>query len=871
MKRKDKHITPPRLAERFLLWFLKKDLAEEVLGDLDEKFYSQLKNKSPGKAKRNYWFQVFNYLRPFALRAFSTTNKNWSNFLTMLKHNLLISYRSFMRFKSTFFINLTGLASGLACTLLIYLWVMDEMKIDRFHEKGDRIYQVLQHNRWGSSVQTMTNTPRLLASSLKEEFPEVESSVSLNDDWADTPGVVSFGETKFKAKDNQIDPDFFKIFSFQLLQGNPNNPIPDTKSVLISDQLAARLFEEGADVVGQTIHWDQYDMSGNYLITGVFEAPPTHSSKQFELLFSEELLVERNSDYAGWESNNDRTFLLLKEGTDIAAFNSKIENYLKTKNDGEKNTLSVQNFGDRYLYGTFVNAQQAGGRIVYVRLFSLVALFILIIACINFMNLTTAKASNRMKEIGVKKAIGAGRKTLASQYLSESLLLSFTGLLVALVITNLFLAQFNEITGKQLVFTLDPTLVIGALVITIITGLLSGSYPALYLSGLHPIAMLKGKLKQTFGDTWLRKGLVIFQFAISAVLITAVMVVSQQIDYIQSKNLGYNKDNLLRFDYVTTEDPGFRAFIQELKAIPGIVNAAGAVDDATGEHGGTSNVSWSGKEAGSRTYFEILNVGYDFLETMNIEMAAGRSYETGRDIGGRSKIIFNEAAIKAMGLKDPIGKTVQIQGEQSEVIGVVKDFHFQSMYKNIAPLYIQLGKELEYTLIRLRPENISETMAAIEEVYDAHLDGVPFDFTFIDADYDNMYRQEQSISALARYFAGIAIVISCLGLLGLTAFTAEKRSKEVGIRKVLGSGSWRIVYLLSSDFTRMILVALMIGLPISYFVAKEWIQNFAYGIDLGISQFLFVAILTIGIAWLAVGLQTMKAANANPVDALRSE
>lgn len=871
MAEKRNHITPPKLAERFLLWFLKGDLAEEVLGDLDEKFYSQLSNSTTGKAKRNYWFQVFNYLRPFAFKSLWSSRFFGATRFTMLKHNLLISYRSFMRFKGTFLINLIGLASGLACTLLIYLWVTDEMRIDRFHEKGDRIYQVLQHNRWGTKVQTMTNTPRLLASALKDEFPEVERSVSVNDDWADTPGVVSFGDTKFKAKDNQVDQGFFKIFSYQLLQGNPENPIPDTRSVLISDELAAKLFEDITGVVGQTLHWDQMNMSGNYLITGIFKAPPSYSSQQFELLFSEELLVERNDDYGNWASNNDRTFLLLKEGTDIAAFNSKIENYLKTKDDWAKNTLSVQKFHDRYLHGSFVNAQQAGGRIVYVRLFSLVALFILSIACINFMNLTTAKASNRMKEIGVKKAIGARRNTLISQYMSESLLLSFLGLLVALAITRLFLNQFNEITGKQLALSLEPTLVIGALVITIITGLLAGSYPALYLSGLHPIAMLKGKLQQTFGDTWLRKGLVIFQFTISAMLITAVMVVSQQIDFIQSKNLGFKKENLLRFDYVTEENPGFRAFIQELKSIPGIVNAAGAVDDATGEHGGTSHVSWPRKEENDRTYFEILNIGYDFIETMNIEMAVGRSYQTGRDVGGRSKMIFNEAAIKAMGLKDPIGQIVEVQGEKSEIIGVVKDFHFQSMYNEIVPLYMQLGKELEYTLIRLQPENIAETIAAIEKVHDVHLDGVPFDFTFIDSDYNAMYVQEQSISSLSKYFAGIAIIISCLGLLGLTAFTAEKRSKEIGIRKVLGSGNWRIIYLLSTDFTKMILAALLIGLPLSYYMAHGWMQNFAYSIDLSISQFLLVGMLTIGIAWLAVGIQTLKTARANPIDALRSE
>lgn len=871
MSEKKNHISPPKLAVRILLWFLKGDLAEEVLGDLDEKFYSQLSKSSAGKAKRNYWLQVFNYLRPFAFKSLWSSRFVGANSFTMLKHNLLISYRSFMRFKGTFFINLVGLASGLACTLLIYLWVTDEMRTDRFHEKGDRIYQVLQHNRWGAEVQTMTNTPRLLASALKEEFPEVEMAISVNDDWADTPGVVSFGDKKLKARDNQVDRDFFNIFSYELLQGDAKNPIPDTKSVLISDNLASRLFKDAENVVGQTIHWDQMDMSGNYLITGVFKAPPAYSSKQFELLFSEDLMEERNDDYSNWANNNDRTFLLLREETNVAAFNSKIEDFLKTKNDGDKNTLSVQRFGDRYLHGSFMNATQVGGRIVYVQLFSLVALFILGIACINFMNLTTAKASNRLKEIGVKKAIGAKRNTLISQYLSESLLLSFIGLAAALILVKVFLGQFNQITGKQLTLSFEPALIIGALTITILTGLISGSYPALYLSGLQPIAMLKGKMKQTFGDTWLRKGLVIFQFTISAILITAVMVVSQQIEYIQSKNLGFNKDNLLRFDYVTEDNPGYQAFTQELKSIPGIVNAAGAVDDATGMHGGTSHVSWPGKEEDTRTYFEILAIGYDFIETMNIEMAAGRSYQAGRDKPGRSKMIFNEAAVKAMGLENPVGTIVQVQGETSEIIGVVKDFHFQSMYNNIVPLYMQLGKEMEYTLIRLRPENIGETMTAIEKVYDARLDGVPFDFSFVDTDYNAMYLQEQSISSLSKYFAGIAIIISCLGLLGLTAFTAEKRSKEIGIRKVLGSGNWRIVYLLSKDFTRMIFLSLLIGLPISFFIAKEWMQGFAFGIELKAFNFLLVGMLTIGIAWLAVGIQTLKTARANPVDALRSE
>lgn len=789
----------------------------------------------------------------------------------MLKHNILISFRSFKRFKSTFLINLIGLASGLACTLLIYLWVNDEMSIDQFHEKGDRIYQIVQHNIWQNDVETDEYTPRRLAATLMEEIPGIEMGIAVNEDWAETPGIVGFGETRLKATDHQIDKDFFKIFSYNLIQGNIDDPVPNTKSVLISDQLALKLFKNQIDIVGQTIEWKQEEMSGEYIVSGVFESPGRKSSRRFDILFSMELLVERHNDYNHWGSNNERTYLLMEKGTDMESFNNQIEDFLITKADWNKNKLTAQRFDERYLHGPYVNMQQSGGRIVYVRLFSLVAIFILVIACINFMNLTTAKAGNRMKEIGVKKAIGAQRRNLISQYFSESILLVGIALIVALFITYAFLPQFNLITGKELSLNFSPEIVIGALSITLFTGLISGSYPALYLSGLHPILMLKGKLKQTFGDVWLRKGLVIFQFAISAILITAVMVISKQIDFIQSKNLGFDRSNLLRFDYVTEDGPGYRAFLEELKSIPQVDQVSGAIDDATGEHGGTSSVIWPGKPTDQRTYFEIISVGFDFIETMGIEMAKGRSYDVTRDQPGRSKMIFNEAAIEAMGIEDPIGKIVQVQNERSEIIGVVKNFHFQSMYESIHPLYMQLADELEYTLIRTKAGITFETLDAIEEVYSKHLAGVPFDFTFVDDDYQSMYQSELSISKLSQYFAGIAIIISCLGLLGLTAFTAERRSKEIGIRKVLGSGNWRIIYLLSSDFSKMVIMALLIGLPASYFIAESWIQNFAFSIDLRWSQFLLVGVITLLIAWVAVGIQTLKASQANPIEALRSE
>jgi len=867
MSSSNQKIKPPKFAQWLLESFCSYDFLSTALWDLEELFHYNAKTKGVRKARFLYMIEVFGVIT----HLFFKGNSQYSiNKTAMFKHNLLIAFRSFKRFKSTFLINLTGLASGLACALLIYLWVNDEVGIDRFHENDDQLYIVLQHNRWGDEVETDEFTQRMLAASLLEEFPEIEKSIAVNEDWAETPGIVSFGEKKFKAKDNQIDPDFFNIFSYKLIRGNKNKPIPNSKSVLISDELATKLFDKPELAVGKTINWDQERMSGAYQIVGIFEAPK-QSSRKFDLLFSMELLVERYAPYNNWNSNNERTYLLMKKGTDIVAFNQKIERFLTTKMENAKNTLEVQKYSDRYLYGTFTNAQQAGGRIVYVRLFSLVALFILVIASINFMNLTTAKASNRMKEIGVKKAIGVRRKTIMWQYMLESIVLSFIALLAGLFLAYAFLPQFNLITGKSLSLSFELNLVVSALLITLATGLLSGSYPALYLSGLHPVAMLKGKLQSTFGDTWLRKGLVVFQFAISAILITAVMVVSQQINYIQSKNLGFDRQNLLRFDYVVEDGPGYRAFQKQLGDVPGVMSVAGAIDDATGMHGGTSWVKWPGKDPNQRSYFEIIEVGYDFLETMGIEMAKGRTYEKGRDEPGRSKMIFNEAAIRLMGIDNPIGKVVEVQNEKSEIIGVVKDFHFQSMYNDIHPLYIQLTDELEYTLVRLESGANFETLAKLEDVYDEQLGGVPFDFTFIDDDFQAVYKSELSISQLSRYFAGVAIIISCLGLLGLAAFTTDKRSKEIGIRKVLGAGAANIIYLLSTDFSKMVMLALVIGLPISYFMAEAWIGNFAYGINLKVTNFAFVGLLTLLIAWVVVGLQTVKAANTNPVDSLRSE
>ncbi|MFY0591090.1 FtsX-like permease family protein [Roseivirga sp.] len=857
---------PPKFGQWLLESFCSYDFLPTALWDLEELFYQNLKTKGPLKAKLLYLIEVLSIV----VHLFFKGKSQFSiNKIAMFKHNILISYRSFMRFKSTFLINLIGLASGLACTLFIYLWVTDELNIDKFHEHGDRLYQVLNHDRWGGQVKTKTYTPRLLAQSFQEDFPEVEMAISVNEDWADQPGYISFNEVTFTAEDNHIDKDFFKVFSYELLIGNIDNPLPNTKSVLLSNKLAQKLFDSPEDAVGQTIEWHQEEMSGLYSVSGIFEAPK-HSSKDFEMLFPMGLLEEHHENYNLWANNNDATYLVMRDGADINAFNAKIENFLKTKNDWAKNTLSLQLFQDRYLNGVFTDAQQTGGRASYVLLFSLIGVFVLAIACINFMNLTTAKAGNRLKEIGVKKTIGAKKKTLAAQYLSESMLMAFMALVVAIAIVLGLLPFFNVLTGKNLSLDFTLELASALVAITLIVGILSGSYPALYLSSINPISMLKSRQHKTFGDAFIRKSLVIFQFSITIIFISAVMVISAQIDFIHSKNLGYDKENVVYFGNTGIAEESYDVFIDRISNLPGVIHAASADHDLTGNHGGTSYLSWPGKEKNNYVSFANLEMGFGFIETMGIELVSGRTYDNKR-AGEDNKIIFNETAIEAMGIKDPIGKTIQLWGKDREIIGVVKDFHTDSFYNDIMPTFILSNGDLGKTLVKLRADAIIGTMAIVKGIFEEYNTEIPFEYRFIDSDFERMYVAEQRVSTLAKSFSIVAVIISCLGLLGLTVFTAEKRSKEIGIRKALGSGTWRIIKLLSADFTKMVMLAMIIGLPVSYFAAQRWTADFSYSIELKWWYFGLAGLTTLIIAWLTVSFQTVKAANTNPVDTLRAE
>lgn len=788
----------------------------------------------------------------------------------MLKHNLILIYRSFKRFKSTFIINLIGLSTGLASALLIYLWVNDELHMDKFHEKDSLLYRVMENLNESAGGKTIIESSGPVEVALKADMPEVEYTAALAPPtWPRFDRfVLSANERITRATGQYAGKDYFNIFSYKLIHGDANRVLADKNSIVISEDLAIKLFNTKHDIVGKAIEF-QHDRE--LLVSGVFENIPSSSSTQFDFVLPFEIFEEIAPWSREWNSIGPHIFVVLREGTDVKAFNKKIANLIAEKTNGDigRGTIFLAPYSDHYLYGNYENGVQTGGRIEYVRLFSVIALFILVIACINFMNLSTAKAAARNKEVGVKKALGAGRKRLIIQYMSESMLMTFLSLITAVAIVGLVLPQFNLITGKELTLRPDAGLVLSLIGIALFTSLIAGSYPSLYLSGFNPVTVLKGKLNSSVGEVWARKGLVTFQFTLSIILIVSVLVVYKQVDFVQRHNLGYDKDNVIYFDVEGRVKGNHETFLSEIKKIPGIQNATSSTHDMTG-HNWSAGIGWEGKGPDENVQAQIMAVNADFLETLGMEMKEGRFFS--RDFRSDSaKIIFNEAAIKAMGLKDPIGKKAQ----NSEILGVVKDFHFESFHVDVQPqlFILHRGKFAppNYIMARIQRGREAETLERLDKFYKSYNLGFPFEYKFLDEDYQRQYISEQRVSTLSRYFAGLAIVISCLGLFGLAAFTAQRRLKEIGIRKILGSTDFGIVRLLSGDFTKIVLAAITVALPVSYLIARKWLDEFAYRIDLEWWFFVGSGVLALLIAWFTVGLQTIRAARVNPTQCIKDE
>lgn len=667
---------------------------------------------------------------------------------------------------------------------------------------------------------------------------------------------------------------FFHVFSCPILEGDRASLFSDKQGVFISSTLARTFFGTTQGLIGKVINFSQYDFTGDYEIRGVFESNPPNAVEKPDLLFNFDLALERRPGLKEWYNADPQTFVRLKPNTGVKTLDSKLGHYILAKQGGKgwDPQLFLSRFSDRYLYNKYENGVQSGGRIVYVRIFTIIALFILLIACINFMNLSTARAALRAKEVGIKKVIGAGRLTLILQYLGESVLLSFFSLLLALTICELMMPVFNSITEKQLSLRFAPSLVLALLGITLLTGLFAGSYPAFYLSAFRPVAVLKGNtIRNSVGELIARKGLVVFQFALSILFIAGVLIVYRQVSYIQSRDLGYDRDHVIDFPIPIKMDSAYllhaASFVNELNNIPGVVSAGSHSHNLTGDHGGISGVSWQGKDPKLDINFANIEIGANFLQTIGIRLKEGRYFSP----NAQNEIIMNETAIKAMGLKNPLGTVVKFWDEKREIVGVAKDFNFESLYSQVKPAFFRCYPVTNQVSVRVKAGMEAQTIASIRNAYMAFIPGLSFEYKYLDESYQRLYVSEIRIGILARYFAGLAIFISCLGLFGLAAFTAGRRQKELGIRKVIGASVAQLVYLVSREFLWLVALALAIAFPLAWLGMNSWLNEFAFRTHITADIFWLTGLTVIVITLLTISYQSISAAVANPVKSLRAE
>ncbi len=792
----------------------------------------------------------------------------------MINYLLRITFRNFKRYKSTFFINLIGLSTAFACAILIFLWVNDEKHIDKFNQFDKQLYQVMENHHSPEGIFTQPWTPDLLGRTLATEMPEVKMETSVMPAGLLGDFSLTAGDKKTKAAGQFADYNFFKVFSFGLMQGDPSQVLRPKNSIVISRKLALTLFGTTENIIEKGIDWELLNFKYHAVVSGVFEGAPENSTMQFDFALSYDTWMELSEKVGRkiqWGNHAPNTYLVLQNGVDLAQFNKKIENFHKTKVNGSNITMFAVPYSSQYLNNTYENGVQAGGRISYVRLFTLIAFFILLISGINYMNLSTARATRRFKEIAVKKVVGSGRISLVFQFLAESVVLSFFAFILATLIVLVLLPQFNHITGKHLVFEFNLLHLVTVLGASLLMAIVTGLYPAIYLSGISTFQSLKGKNINSATELWARKGLVVFQFVVSIVLISSVLLVYKQIEFIQNKNLGYNKNNIIYFNKEGGIANQENAFLAEAKKIDGVVNISSIGGSLLGRSASTYDVGWEGKPADASIRFEVLPVNYQMIETLEMEVEEGRNFSS--DFGNEDdKIILNQSAVNVMGLHDPVGKTIRFWGKDKQVIGVLKDFNYESLRQKIGPLlfYYNPTKTLE-VMARIQAGHEKHALLELGKLYSRFNPGFSFDYHFLDASFQAQYEAENRVSVLSRYFAGLGILISCLGLFGLAAFAAEQRLKEIGIRKVNGARISEVMTMLNGEFIKWVIIAFVIATPIAFYLLDKWLEGFAYKTNVSWWIFGLSGIVALGIALITVSFQSYKAAIKNPVESLKYE
>ena len=862
---------PPKLAKYLLQAIASQEHDEAYLGDIEELYLERVERLGIKRARRGYWWEAIKAIPKFLVESI-----RWR--FIMFRNYLKIAFRNLKKYKAYSFINIFGLASGLMCSIFVGIYVFNEISYDTFHDKYDRIYRVYAKARIDNRTLETLGTSAPLARTLKQEYPEILQALRVSD-YRDTPSrkaIVRLEEKTFE--ENNVyaaDSNFFDVFTFPLIEGDPHSVLAQPHSVVLTEATAMKYF--GSDnPMGKTLTIDGKDCQ----VTGLAEDVPINSHFHFDFLVS--CLTFEWGTGTEWPSSRCLTYVVLGKNQAPEALEAKFPEFVKKYlgEGGEKFQWSyrLQPLKDVHLRSNLGEEFEVNGKIIYVYVFSLIAIFILIIASINFMNLTTAKYTSRMKEVGIRKVVGSTKKQLVKQFLGESILLSFMSLLAALILVKLLFPAYKNIIGLDLNldFFSSPYVIPTLFGLALLVGLLSGSYPSFFLSSFKPVEILKSRnLPGTRNrSVLLRNWLIIFQFTVSVLLIIGTAVVYKQLHYIQNKDLGFDRDQVLVIKNIHLIEKQKETFKNRLLQHPGILSAS--VCSAVPS---TRYNSWAivpeGGSADKLTTLRFCVGDIDYFDTLKLELVEGRLFakEYSTDVNAA---VLNQEAVKVLGWENPLGKTFKRGRQTHTVIGVVKDFHFESMHNEVQKLAVVLSSESyeffrRLVAVRISPQNFSATMGHISSTWDSLSPELPLDFSFLDQDLDDLYRSERKTGNIFLLFVVMAVVIASLGLLGLVAFAINKRTKEIGIRKILGADDLKVMVLLVREFVMLVIAANIIAWPLGWLAANTWLGNFAYRTDVGIEIFLFTACLTLAAAALTIGFQVFKAARRNPVDSLRYE
>jgi putative ABC transport system permease protein len=810
----------------------------------------------------------------------------------MLKNYIKIAWRNLVKNKVFSFINIVGLAIGLACFMLIALYVVDELSYDKYNEKASRIYRINSDITFGGTAMTLAVCSDPMGATLKNDYPQVEQYVRFYN--SDGSKRIKKGNV-FITEENvaHADSTLFDVFTLPAIAGDTKNALNEPNTVVLTKTAAEKYFGS-TDAVGKTIETSE-DGSTLYKVTAVIEDIPGNSHFNFDFIFSMD-----NVDYqwGNFLSQNFQTYIVLQKGASANEFEKTlntqvIDKYIIPQAKQFMNIGSMEEFekaGNKFAYSLtaltdiHLKSDRKGemgvnGSMQFVYIFSVVAIFILLIACVNFMNLSTARSANRAKEVGIRKVLGTGKTTLVRQFLTESTLTALIGLVIGLVITALVIPYFNDMMAKSLSISqlLETRFLPFILLLPIVVGIIAGSYPAFFLSSFQPIAVLKGKVNTGAKRSGLRSSLVVFQFFTSIVLIIGTIVVYRQLNYIQNKKLGFNKDQVLVINGTGALQEQGNAFMNQVLAMPGVVSGSFSGYLPVSSSARNDNTFSTEAVMDSKNGFnmQVWTIDENYIKTMGMEITKGRNFS--RDFPTDSgTLIINESTERVLGYADPIGKKIYYNSPDGSsgiytVLGVVKNFNYESLRENIGPLCFTLGRSRWATSFKVNTANIQSLVGNIERTWKSMVPSMPFSYRFLDDAFDEMYRSEQRVGKGALFFAVLAILIACLGLFGLATYMAEQRTKEIGVRKVLGATVGNVVAMLSKDFLKLVLIAAVVAFPVSWWFMNKWLEDFAFRIDIGWWVFAVAGLAALSIALLTVSVQAIKAALANPVKSLRTE